>query len=88
MARGDQQNQQQVWQVVEPFAVFKAGAPDIYSRDRMVRADDPILRSHRANFAPVSERVSEPVRLVAAPSIIPRPPVAGVPVEVEETTHG
>lgn len=87
MGRGDQQ--EQVFQVTEPFAVCRAGAPEVYGPDRMVMSTDPILRTHRANFAPVSSRIQDPARLVAAPRTTPPPPVAEGPTEAEEATaHG
>lgn len=48
-----------LYQCVEPFAVWNGRIPDVYGQDRMVLADDPILRTHRAHFVAAADRVEQ-----------------------------
>lgn len=54
----------EVFQCIEPFVVFHDGVPELYGQDRMVLADDPILKSHPRHFVPVADRVEA---MTAAP---------------------
>jgi hypothetical protein len=77
MARGETQ----VWQVVEPFAVFEGRTPDVFGPGRMVGSDDPILRTHRQFFAPVTASAQKNSITTAATSVL-------VPNNGPEATHG
>ncbi len=43
----------------EPFVVFHDGIPDVFGPGRQVFSDNPILRSHPANFVPSADRVEQ-----------------------------
>jgi hypothetical protein len=43
----------------EPFVVFRDGIPDVFGPGRQVFADNPILKSHPANFVPSADRVEQ-----------------------------
>lgn len=46
-----------VYQCVQPFAVWRNGVPEVFGADRMVLADDPILRTHAAHFVEAASRI-------------------------------
>ena len=81
---------------VEPFAIFRGGVPEVYGANRMVLADDPVLRSHPAHFVPVADRVEamtaspgefRPIRVPVPPETQPALDVPAV-IETKEADNG
>lgn len=54
----------EVFQCVEPFAIWRDGVPQSYGHDSQVLAEDPILKSHPRHFVPAADRVEA---MTAAP---------------------
>ena len=87
-----------MYRCVEPFATFRDGIPEVYGATAEVLEGDPILKSHRAHFEPVSDRVLRRARVeqaTAAPGELRSPvvpvasaPVVVVPDVVKEYEHG
>lgn len=72
-----------VFQVVDPFVVFVGRVPEVYGAGRMVHSDDPILRTHRHSFAPISQRIAEQSQSYTAPkAVVPVTPT------IEEVSRG
>lgn len=74
-----------VFQVVDPFVIFRSRVPEVYGTGRMVHSDDPILRTHRGHFAPISQRIAEQSQSYTAPKTVV--PVT-TPIEAKEAAHG
>lgn len=80
MARRDIQSRDRtLYQCVEPFAVFHGRIPEVYGADRMVLADDPILRTHPSYFVPAADRVEA---MTASPGEV-RPINIPIPPETQ-----
>lgn len=74
-----------VFQVTSPFVVYKGRVPEVYAVDRLVPADDPILRTHGSYFEAVSKRMEQQAQQFTAPPA--RKPSPAV-VSDEEKSHG
>jgi hypothetical protein len=68
MARAprSQPDQRHLLRCSDPFTVWKDGVPVVYSSDREIFEDDPILKTHRHHFEPASDRVLQRTRTETA----------------------
>lgn len=74
MARREEQ-QRQLYRCTNPFAVVRAGVPEVYGADAEVLDDDPILKTHRDHFEPAAARALRRSRVeqaTAAPNELRR----------------